>query len=53
VFILGDNRSNSRDSRAFGAVPVANIVGRPAWWLLRHDDTGKIDWSAVGESVGP
>jgi signal peptidase I len=53
VFILGDNRSSSKDSRAFGAVPVANIVGRPAWWLLRHDEAGKIDWSAVGESVGP
>ncbi len=53
VFILGDNRADSRDSRTFGAVPIANIVGRPAWWLVRHDDAGEIDWSAVGESVGP
>jgi signal peptidase I len=53
VFILGDNRPGSTDSRAFGAVPLANIVGRPAWWLVRHDDAGGIDWSAVGESVGP
>jgi signal peptidase I len=53
VFILADNRASVGDSRQFGAVPTANIVGRPAWWLMRHDDAGKIDWSAVGELVGP
>ena len=28
VFVLGDNRSNSKDSRVFRAVPVDSIVGR-------------------------
>jgi signal peptidase I len=28
VFLMGDNRANSIDSRAFGAVPVADVVGR-------------------------
>ncbi len=28
LFVLGDNRDNSVDSRNFGTVPVANVVGR-------------------------
>jgi len=27
-FVLGDNRDASRDSRHFGAVPLAGIIGR-------------------------
>jgi signal peptidase I len=28
VFVLGDNRANSEDSREFGAVPTASLIGR-------------------------
>ena len=31
VYVLGDHRSNSSDSRVFGPVPVGNIVGK-AWF---------------------
>ena len=31
VFVLGDNRGNSIDSRTFGAVPVSDVVGRVVW----------------------
>ena len=30
LFVMGDHRSNSADSRVFGPVPVAQVIGR-AW----------------------
>lgn len=30
IFVMGDNRSNSRDSRALGAIQIDRIIGR-AW----------------------
>jgi signal peptidase I len=49
VFVLGDNRAPlaSRDSRAFGPVPVASIAGRASaviWPLFVPDGDGGWRW---------
>lgn len=38
VFVLGDNRCNSRDSRAFGPIPVSSVVGKAfaIYWPLNR-----------------
>ena len=39
-FVLGDNRDESLDSRYWGFVPRANIIGRPLliYWSMRGPD---------------
>lgn len=36
IWVLGDNRPDSEDSRAFGEVPLANVKGEAVlvWWPL-------------------
>ncbi len=41
-FVLGDNRNNSSDSRAFGSITPQSIVGRA--WLVYWPPS---DWSTV------
>ena len=40
VFVLGDNRASSLDSRSFGPVPVDQIIGR-AWCIYWPLDQAK------------
>jgi signal peptidase I len=43
VFVLGDNRGNSYDSRFFGPVPLANLQGRLlyVYWAVDKSRIGK------------
>ncbi len=37
MFVLGDNRDGSEDSRYFGPVPLANVVGEPLFIYWSYD----------------
>lgn len=55
-FMMGDNRHNSLDSRAWGFVPEDHIVGKPLLiWLSLDKDRGwfdgKIRWSRLFRTV--
>ncbi len=31
IWVMGDNRTNSQDSRYFGAIPISNVTGKAAF----------------------
>lgn len=50
-FALGDNSSNSRDSRVFGVIPREHLIGR-AWRIYwSRDRDGNVRWDRIGHGV--
>ena len=43
IFVLGDNRNFSNDSRSFGTVPLKNVVGRAWFSYWPIDQLGFVD----------
>ncbi len=56
-WMMGDNRSESEDSRFWGYVPFDHVVGKPVfiWWSIDNDPSkkflDKIRWNRVFTTV--
>ena len=50
VFVLGDNRNNSQDSRNFGYVTMENVIGKALFIYWPPDEWGMVRSTAIFNS---
>jgi signal peptidase I len=50
-FLMADNRNAGEDSRHWGPVSQAQVIGRPVWIYWSSDADGSTRWSRIGRRV--
>ena len=52
LFVLGDNRDASYDSRYYGFIPRSNVLGQPRVVYFSYDSAqSQVRWARLGRAL--